>query len=711
MILGAFGGARDGQHAPSVRRSGGGDFCVRANQQLGHHLPLRRGGGAAGRGHLFLAAVLLLAAAAPNPPAEGNVTVTSSTQGTSYYVSTQGSDGNPGTISAPFRTVGYGLTRLAPGDILYIREGTYYERPTVSVSGTASERITIRSYPQERAVIASGGAEFRTPGNSDWDLVNASLGEYRSVRTYSSGAVRGYVAGIPGYENERVALVPYTSSSMFRATTDQYVDGSTPFYVGPGTYYDPSDSRIHIRLSKTTDLKATEARYGQVFPTDSPDPRSYSIILSQAPSTFTVSGSYLTFQDLTFDLANDTVVLSSGVHHILFDGVTIWIGDSGLAVGGSGVHDITVANSRVYGDNPYWIFWSDMKDPPAPADLLRSTSIDLRYGSTNWEIHHSHLRGSGQDLIGTNTNEDNVIIHHNRIENCGDDAFELEGTTDVKKISIYENYIGNCLVAISPGQDTPTFTGPLLVYRNAIVLLRNPPVNRKAGINSWNGGGRFGYEYMFKQSGSSYSTANAHYYHNTLIMLSTGSGNGMAITPQNPARCYFANNLLVMVNGLINNTYRTGSGQIVNGDLYWKMNTVDATRLLSSYDTVPAFSAATGLEANGIGSVPKRGTDPKFATFNPGIADKTQTTWELRPDSEVYTPPDLFLSSFSPAIGAGIVIPPHPTLGTLPDTRNSRDIGAYPYGTSAPEYSGFPFVPGGVDITPPARVTDLSTSP
>ena len=65
---------------------------------------------------------------------------------------------------------------------------------------------------------------------------------------------------------------------------------------------------------------------------------------------------------------------------------------------------------------------------------------------------------------------------------------------------------------------------------------------------------------------------------------------------------------------------------------------------------------------------------------------------------------DFLLRAGSPAIGAGVAIPAHPTIGTLPDTRNSRDIGALPFGTAAAEYQGFPFVPGGpIDVTAPAR--------
>jgi hypothetical protein len=327
-------------------------------------------------------------------------------------------------------------------------------------------------------------------------------------------------------------------------------------------------------------------------------------------------------------------------------------------------------------------------------NLWRGTTLNLASGAHDVRVSYSHIRG-GHDGIGTNTSENNVTIDHNRIENFADDCMELEGTTSVGRISVYENYLGNCLTAIAPGQDTPSFPGPLLVYRNTVVLLRNAYVNRKAGINSWNGGGRFGYEYMFKHgTGSTYSTRNAHYYHNTLVMLNS-AGKGINITPKYPDDARLANNLMIMVNGVVNGAYRTGAGMVWNGDLYWKMNTVDSAHLLSSYDTVSSFSSATGFERNGIGSVSRRGTNPQFATFSPNVVDKTQSVWALRADSESFRPSDFLLGAGSPAIGTGIVIPPHPVLGTLPDTRSSRDIGAIPFGTPASEYDVFPFNAGG----------------
>ena len=51
----------------------------------------------------------------------------SSSSGTAYYVATNGNDANPGTQSAPFRTINHGMKLLKAGSTLYVRGGTYYE--------------------------------------------------------------------------------------------------------------------------------------------------------------------------------------------------------------------------------------------------------------------------------------------------------------------------------------------------------------------------------------------------------------------------------------------------------------------------------------------------------------------------------------------------------------------------------------------------------
>jgi hypothetical protein len=83
---------------------------------------------------------------------------------TTHYVSTNGSDNNPGTISQPFVTWQKGFSTIKAGDTLYIRGGTYSPIGTfinskycgVAINnhdGTAENPIVVMNYPEEIPVI------------------------------------------------------------------------------------------------------------------------------------------------------------------------------------------------------------------------------------------------------------------------------------------------------------------------------------------------------------------------------------------------------------------------------------------------------------------------------------------------------------------------------------------------------------------------------
>ena len=68
-----------------------------------------------------------------------------------YYISPSGNDGNSGTLVSPWYTLARAWQVLAPGDILYLRGGTYaYTSQAqcycVGVNGTPSQRIRVENY-------------------------------------------------------------------------------------------------------------------------------------------------------------------------------------------------------------------------------------------------------------------------------------------------------------------------------------------------------------------------------------------------------------------------------------------------------------------------------------------------------------------------------------------------------------------------------------
>ncbi|HXU13748.1 MAG TPA: right-handed parallel beta-helix repeat-containing protein [Terriglobales bacterium] len=72
----------------------------------------------------------------------------------SYYVATTGNDSNPGTQSAPWRTIQHAADTVHAGSTVYVRGGIYEELVRISVSGNANDGfITFRSYPGETAVL------------------------------------------------------------------------------------------------------------------------------------------------------------------------------------------------------------------------------------------------------------------------------------------------------------------------------------------------------------------------------------------------------------------------------------------------------------------------------------------------------------------------------------------------------------------------------
>jgi parallel beta-helix repeat protein len=78
-----------------------------------------------------------------------------------FYVSTTGSDSNPGTQNAPFRTLNKAVARLKPGNVLLVMPGTYAESLyNVIPSGTGpTSQVVIRAAdPNNRPLIkpASG---------------------------------------------------------------------------------------------------------------------------------------------------------------------------------------------------------------------------------------------------------------------------------------------------------------------------------------------------------------------------------------------------------------------------------------------------------------------------------------------------------------------------------------------------------------------------
>lgn len=73
------------------------------------------------------------------------VTINNVSAGSTYYVSTSGSDSNAGTSTAPWRTIAKAMSTASAGDTVLVASGSYGETLTWSKSGTSSAKITIKA--------------------------------------------------------------------------------------------------------------------------------------------------------------------------------------------------------------------------------------------------------------------------------------------------------------------------------------------------------------------------------------------------------------------------------------------------------------------------------------------------------------------------------------------------------------------------------------
>ena len=77
--------------------------------------------------------------------------------GTTYYVATDGSDSNPGTLESPWRTIRHAAETMEAGDGVQIREGTYNENVRTQNSGAEGAYIVYAAYPGETPIIDGTG--------------------------------------------------------------------------------------------------------------------------------------------------------------------------------------------------------------------------------------------------------------------------------------------------------------------------------------------------------------------------------------------------------------------------------------------------------------------------------------------------------------------------------------------------------------------------
>jgi hypothetical protein len=120
-----------------------------------------------------------------------------------YYVAPDGDDANPGTIDAPFATVqrAHDDPALQPGDVIYLRGGTYYptSQTVFTKSGSASGHLVLSGYPGEVPVIDGENVpegDINFTSTPTWAFDNAAYWTIRGPLHLTNGRGAGvYIEG------------------------------------------------------------------------------------------------------------------------------------------------------------------------------------------------------------------------------------------------------------------------------------------------------------------------------------------------------------------------------------------------------------------------------------------------------------------------------------------------------------------------------------
>jgi hypothetical protein len=384
-----------------------------------------------------------------------------------YVDPLKGNDAGPGSLEAPWKTLAHALRRLKPGDTLYLRGGTYFEKPYLTRSGTAEAPITISSHPGELAIIDGGLREFLEKPETAWEpFVGGAEGEYVSTRTYPGADDRRVphqflpAAWEPmwGIEDERplalgafydsmVPLHGYRLAVDLRSQNELWIGGKNAMrdvglYCGPGLWFNRQTGRIHIRLAHHKLEGLGDRAYRG--PTD---PRKLPLVVAVGfgDDVLRISGvGHVRLRGLVLRGATGSPMIHVyGSQNIELDHLTVYGGFPGLLV--NACRNIRVTHSAFRGSAAPWTSRAHMK--------YRGTA------SYQIVLQNSQPSNENIEFVWCEFTDDhdfaflrfarNLRFHHNFVDNFNDDGLECGAKLRAHTIFIHENRIGRCLIPLT----------------------------------------------------------------------------------------------------------------------------------------------------------------------------------------------------------------------------------------------------------------------
>ncbi len=604
----------------------------------------------------------------------------------------EGDNANDGSKKTPWQSINFALGQLKAGDTLCLRGGTFYEHVVVPISGTTNAPITIRSFPNELAVIDGGLREFFEAPQKSWQpFAGGAKGEFVSTKTYPQFNTRPIALAFPaagwepffGRENDRPLVLGHFGDSMVPLhgyrTVDDLRDGSMLWdveskfdngagvYCGPGVWFSRKSGRIHARLAHTSLAGLGPRSYrGQT------DPRKIPLCISgpHGADVLRINGvNHLVFQDLVLRGASGSPLINLyGSENITFEGLTLYGGAPGLLAKASS--KIKILNTAFRGLAASWSSRASMKYRGTPSyQLITQRNKPL---NRDWEIAHCEFTDDHDGVWIRYVN--NLRFHHNLVDHFNDDGIEVGARKRDHELYIYQNLISRCGLTFTLHEmetdEGATEVNPgsgIYITRNLVDLRRGlfkgPP--RQPDPTA-----------AFLQSSSSLAGDHSSpiwpdywFYHNTVLRTDNAwrgyYGHGIGGRGVRGNRRALLNNCFVQLRGVPGLSFApTPANYQIDGNLHWGL--VDGPAFEGDF-----FKKQSRKYAFRKQPLPKDWmqhdvfSDPRFKKLTPD------------PNANV----DVTLQKGSAAKDAGVAIP-----SEWPDPLRTKDegkpdLGALPAGT------------------------------
>ena len=329
------------------------------------------------------------------------------------HVSSQGNDGNDGTLNNPWQTVAHAAKTAVSGEVVYIHEGFYHERVVVTHSGTANNPIVFTNYQGGQVTIDGEG--FNIPyatldkqnagrlWGGTFDFYGQSWIEVRNIRLQNCSGGSGFYG-----QNSHHILID-------NCEVDKSRNGGIMFLLH-GVQYDATNKEVARDLQDKSQW---------VYSTD--------ITITNNEITRCVSADYGGWSEVvSLEGVKGFVVQGNHIHHNDV-GLGGWGGGGECVDAKRGSSDGVIAFNRVHDSRSVGLYVEPWDDAMTNIKLYNNEVYNIQNAGIAIGVEH------GGSLDG-------VEVFNNLIHHCSYGMTFPYYNTDqqpVRNVKVYNNTIAD----------------------------------------------------------------------------------------------------------------------------------------------------------------------------------------------------------------------------------------------------------------------------